>query len=142
LCTRGRAAKRPARGGRRRAPLLGSSEGAMEQLELEEVARTVLHGFERYTARVRKILAEDVPVGVKTDRVARLREELGGEYAAILQRLDQEEQGTKKALLGQLARLRQLRDLAMLIRDGVLPMFASQEGAEREAAHGGPREHP
>jgi len=114
----------------------------MEQLELEEVARTVLHGFERYTARVRKILAEDVPVGVKTDRVARLREELGGEYAAILQRLDQEEQGTKKALLGQLARLRQLRDLAMLIRDGVLPMFASQEGAEREAAHGGPREHP
>lgn len=97
---------------------------------LEESARGMLAQLDRFCAGVREIIAEELPVGAKTEKVTRLREKALSEIHALTGSFDQAAQDKEKELMEQMARLRQLRDQAAVIRHGVLPMFGSQPRAE------------
>lgn len=96
----------------------------MEQLE--EAARGLLAQLDHFCNGVKEIIAEDVPVGAKTEKVTRLREKALAEIEALTGTFDQAAQNKERQLMEQMARLRHLRDQVTVVRHGVLPMFTFQ----------------
>ncbi len=97
---------------------------------IEETASGLTAQLDRFCAGVREIIAEELPVGAKTEKVARLREKALSEIQALSGGFDQAAQDKEKELMEQMARLRQLRDQVAVIRHGVLPMFIYQPRTE------------
>ena len=93
---------------------------------LEENARGLMSQLDHFCAGVREIIAEELPVGAKTEKVARLRDKAVAEIEALSMGFDRAAQEKEKELMEQMARLRQLRDQVTVIRHGVLPMFTYQ----------------
>jgi hypothetical protein len=93
---------------------------------LEGTAGNLLGQMDQFHTGVRQIIAEDVPVGAKTEKLRQLREKVLSEIQALVGDFDQVAQDKEKELMEQMARLRQLRDQVTVIRHGVLPMFAEQ----------------
>lgn len=93
---------------------------------IEEAARGLMGQLDQFCEGVRQIIREDLPVGAKTEKVARLREKVLGEIEALSGTFDQAAQDKEKDLMEQMARLRLLRDHVSVIRHGVLPMFSYQ----------------
>ncbi len=92
---------------------------------LGEAAGGALAQLDRFCAGVRQILAEEVPVGAKTEKLRDLRETVLSEIEALIGSFDVAAQNKEKDLMQQVARLRQLRDHVTVIRHGVLPMFTN-----------------
>jgi hypothetical protein len=90
---------------------------------LEESAQALLIQLDQFTAGVRQLMAEELPVGAKTEKVARLREEACRHLESLIGQFEQAAQTREKDLMAEMARLRQLRDQVTVVRHGVLPMF-------------------
>ncbi len=83
---------------------------------IEETARGLLAQPDRFWAGVRQIIAEDLPVEAKTEKVTRLREKVFGKIEALLAKFDEEDRAKEKELQDQMARLRQVRQQVTVIR--------------------------
>ncbi len=92
---------------------------------LEEAAGGALAQMDRFCAGVRQILAEEVPVGAKTEKLRDFRETVLSEIEMLLGTFEEMAHRKEKDLMEQVARLRQLRDHVTVIRHGVLPMFTN-----------------
>jgi hypothetical protein len=99
--------------------------------QIEDAAAGVLARPDHFFAVVKQIVEEEeAPAGAKTDKIKQLREGMLGEIEGLLRDFDQAAQDREKDLMDQMARLRQLREQVTVIRQGVLPMFASQPRSE------------
>ncbi len=93
---------------------------------IEEAVGGALGQLDQFYGGVRQIIAEDLPIAAKMEKVKRLRGKVLGEIEGLIGNFDQVAQSKEKELVEQLARLRQLRDQVTVIRQGVLPMFTYQ----------------
>lgn len=97
---------------------------------MEEAAGGVMAQLDQFYAGVRRLIADELPLMAKVDKVKQLREKALNEIEALIRNFDQTAQDKEKELMEQLARLRQLRDQVTVIRQGVLPMFAHHSRRE------------